>query len=98
MFATAGRTRRSRTGAARSALARNSIAAWPPPWWAGASPLLLLCLPAGCRWVFALGACAAVALSAAAAFSPVQRAIRLVYAEVFLIGLAAAADVWLLGM
>lgn len=64
----------------------------------GASPLLLLCLPAGCRWVFALGACAAVALSAAAAFSPVQRAIRLVYAEVFLIGLAAAADVWLLGM
>ena len=65
---------------------------------AGASPLLLVCGILGCKWVYSVGAMVAIVLAIASALAPVRRAIQLAYAECFLVGVAAAADVTILGV
>lgn len=52
----------------------------------------------GCGWVYVTGASLAAAAGIASAFVPIRRAIALVYVECFLVALAAAADVVVLGM
>jgi 4-hydroxybenzoate polyprenyltransferase len=64
----------------------------------GATPLLFLCGMFGCKWIFLAGATTAMALTIAAALAPLRWAIRLVYAECFLVAAAAAADVMILGV
>jgi len=61
---------------------------------------LLLIVPAflGCRWVYMTIAAVAMALAMVASFVKVRLAIRLVYAECLLVGIAAAADVAVFGM
>ena len=63
----------------------------------GAAPLLIAPALLGCGWVYLTGALAAMACALAAARLPVRQAIAAVYAECFLVGLAAAADVIVLG-
>ena len=65
---------------------------------AGASPLLLVCGMLGCKWVYSLGALAAIGLAIASVLSPVRQAIRLAYAECFMVVVAAATDVMVLGI
>ena len=64
--------------------------------WSGA---LLLVGPAllGCGWVYAAFAAAAMCAALAAGFVPVRQTIRLVYVECLLVGVAATADVTILG-
>ena len=64
---------------------------------AGAAPILLAPAFLGCGRVYLAGAAAAMALAVASAFLDIRHAIRLVYAECFLVGLAAAADVMVRG-
>ncbi len=71
------------------------IAAWTV---AGATPLLAGPALLGCGWVYVCGAALGAAAGVASAFVPVRRAINLVYVECFLVALAAAADVALLGI
>lgn len=60
----------------------------------GSSGILVAPALLGCRWVYLGGAGAAMMLAVASALTPnVRRAIVTVYAECFLVGLAAAADV-----
>ena len=65
---------------------------------AGASALLIGPYLLGCGWVYAGGATVAIGLAISAAYTSVPAAIRLVYAECFLVALAAAADVMILGI
>ncbi|HOI53717.1 MAG TPA: UbiA family prenyltransferase [Phycisphaerae bacterium] len=51
----------------------------------------------GCGWVYVAGAAGAGILATVSAFLPVRRALRLVYAECVLVGLAATLDVIVLG-
>jgi geranylgeranylglycerol-phosphate geranylgeranyltransferase len=76
-----------------------------PRWWrrvaslaiAGAAPILLAPALLGCGRVYLAGALAAMALAAVSTVHHPRPAIRLVYAECFLVGLAAAADVVVAG-
>jgi 4-hydroxybenzoate polyprenyltransferase len=61
---------------------------------AGSSPLLLACGLLGCGWVYLAGAVVAICLAQAAAIAPMGAAIALAYAEVLVVGLAAALDVY----
>jgi 4-hydroxybenzoate polyprenyltransferase len=60
---------------------------------------LLLVAPVflGCGWVYMAVASAAMAAAGASVFLPVRRAIMAVYAECFLVGVAAALDPLILG-
>jgi len=58
---------------------------------------LVLPLGLGCRWVYMAVAAVAMAAAVASVFVPVRRAIHLVYAECFLVGVAAAADAVIFG-
>ncbi|MFB3890670.1 MAG: UbiA family prenyltransferase [Phycisphaerae bacterium] len=77
-----------------------------PGMWRAISRIAVLCGAAllvgpfilGCKWVYMAGAGVAMALAVAAAFVPVRTAIRLVYAECFIVGLAAALDVLVFGV
>ncbi|MBN2582028.1 MAG: UbiA family prenyltransferase [Planctomycetes bacterium] len=51
----------------------------------------------GCGWIYLVGAAAAVVLAVVSTFLPVRRALRVLYAECFLVGLAATLDVIVLG-
>ena len=64
--------------------------------WSGA---LLLVGPAllGCGWVYAAFAAAAMCAALVAGFRPLRQAILLVYVECILVGVAATADVMILG-
>jgi len=64
--------------------------------WSGA---MLLVGPAllGCGWVYAAFAAAATCAALIAGFRPLRQAILLVYVECILVGVAAAADVMILG-
>jgi 4-hydroxybenzoate polyprenyltransferase len=64
---------------------------------AASSLILLVPFFSGCRWVYLAGALGAIAMAAMSTFGSVGLAIRLVYAECFLVGLAAAADVAIFG-
>jgi 4-hydroxybenzoate polyprenyltransferase len=65
---------------------------------AGSSVILVVPALLGCRWVYLAGAAVAMVLAVASALTPgVRRAIALVYAECFIVGLAAAADVMIFG-
>ncbi|MBM4019558.1 MAG: hypothetical protein FJ288_14770 [Planctomycetes bacterium] len=86
-------------GAAATALQRN------PRLWrraagaviAAAAAMLLLPLGLGCGWVYGAVAAAAMGAAVVSVFLPVRRAIMAVYAECFLVGVAAAADPLILG-
>lgn len=65
---------------------------------AGATPLLIGPALLGCGWVYVIGAAAGAAVGVASAFVSVRRAIALAYVECFLVAVAAAADVVILGM
>jgi 4-hydroxybenzoate polyprenyltransferase len=63
-----------------------------------AVPILVGPYLAGCGWVYAAGAGVAAALAVASTFVPLRAAILCIYAECVLVGLAAAADVMILGV
>jgi len=60
---------------------------------------LLLVVPVflGCGWVYMAVAAAAMVAAGASALLPVRRAIMVVYAECFLVGVAATLDPLILG-
>ena len=58
---------------------------------------LVLPLLLGCRWVYMAVAAVAMACAVASVFVPVRRAIHLIYAECFLVGVAATADAVIFG-
>ena len=62
------------------------------------APLLIVPFFLGCKAIYLGGAVIGIALAVTSAFVPVRRAIRLVYAECFLVAAAAAADVVILGI
>lgn len=64
----------------------------------GAVPLLVGPFLTGCGWVYLAIAAVGAAAALASVFLPIRWAIRCVYAECFIVGLAATADVIVLGM
>jgi len=64
----------------------------------GSVPLLVGPFFTGCGWVYLVGAAVAAVAAIASVFLPVREAIRCVYAECFLVCLAATADVVVLGV
>ena len=53
---------------------------------------------AGCKWIYATGSIPAIAAALASTRLPVRPAIRAVYLECVVVGIAATADVLILGM
>ena len=64
----------------------------------GASPMLVLPMFLGCKWVYMIGAILAIGLAVASAMVSIRWAIRLIYLECFITALAAAMDVAVLGI
>lgn len=96
---------RDRAGDPRVAGRPTPVQRRPALWRIVAGVAILLAVPilagpllAGCGWVYLVGACLAAAAAAASVHLPIRAAIRCVYAECLLVGLAATADVLILGM
>lgn len=63
----------------------------------GNAPLLLLPLLLGCGWIYAIGAVAAITVAARILRANLHRAMRIVYLECSIVGIAVALDLFLLG-
>jgi len=77
----------------------------PGQWLALSRAATMLAVPilagpcfAGCGWVYAAGAGVAAVVAVVSTFVPLRAAILCLYAECVLVGLAAAADVMILGV
>ena len=64
---------------------------------AGNSPLLLLPILLGCKWIYAAGAIAAITVAFRIFWVNLDRAMRVVYLECSIVGIAVALDLLLLG-
>ena len=96
---------RDRCGDPRVAGRPTPVQRCPALWRMIAGVAILLAVPvlagpllAGGGWVYLVGAALAAAIAVASVHLPIRAAIGCVYAECVLVGLAAAADVLVLGM